>query len=64
MNKIYIAVQHVTHFDWERWNIIGASHNESICEKMIEKAKLEFKSFDDEHAEYWIEEIRITKEVT
>lgn len=63
MDKIYIAIEHIEHFDWERWNVIGASHDESVCKKMIEKAEREFESFDDEHAEYWIEAVPIAKEV-
>lgn len=61
MDKIYVAIKHITHFDWERKEIIGASYNEAICAKIIEEDAREFESFDGEYAEYWTEEIRITK---
>lgn len=59
--KIYIAVEHVIHFDWERKRVIGASFDEGVCQKIIEKAESEFKSFDGEYAEYWTEHIPITE---
>lgn len=61
MDYIYIAIEHVTHFDWERKSVIGASFDEEVCNKIIEEAEQEFTSFDDERAEYWTEQIRITK---
>lgn len=61
MEKIYVAIKHVTHFDWERKEIIGASYDEAVCAKMIEEAEREFESFDDESAEFWTEAIPITR---
>lgn len=59
--NIYIVVEEVTHFDWERTRIIGASYDLDVCERMIEKAESEFKSFDGERVEYRIEETGVYK---
>lgn len=64
MNKIYIAIKHIVHFDWERTEIIGASFDERVCEELIRKDESEFVSFDDEYAEYWTESVHITKKLT
>lgn len=62
-DKIYLAIEHVVHYDWENTRIVGASFNEAICEKIIEKAESEFHSFNDEYAEYWVDDIRITNDI-
>ena len=61
MDKIYIAVRHIVHFDWERTEIIGASFDERVCTELMKNDESEFESFDGEYAEYWTELIRITK---
>ena len=62
MDHIYVVIEHVTHFDWENTNVIGASYDEMVCEKIIESAERNFKSFDGERAEYWTERVSVTKE--
>ena len=60
IDHIFIVIEHVTHFDWENTNVIGASYDEKVCKRLIESAERDFKSFNGERAEYWTERVLIT----
>lgn len=54
MSRLYLVILHDTGWDWEREDIVLASHSKEICERAVESLTKLTKPNDDYKREFYI----------